>query len=174
MKQQLLLIQDVDGLGKKGEVVSVKPGFTRNFLLPYGHALIADRHTLKMRERLQQERAAQAEIDKKASFELASKLKEVILEHEVKVDPEGHMYGSVTQLDISRMLEEKGHEVERRQVNLHAPIKKIGEHKVPLRLKEDVEAYVTLRINAEGKPFKAEVQEVKEEAEKQAEEEASA
>jgi large subunit ribosomal protein L9 len=174
MKQQLLLLQDVDVLGKKGELVAAKPGFIRNFLLPFGHALIADKHTLKMRERLQQERTEQAEIDKKASFALAAKLKEVILEHEVKVDPEGHMYGSVTQLDISRLLQEKGHEVDRRQVNLAAPIKKIGEHKIPLRLKEDVEAYVTLRINAEGKPFEAEIQEMKEEAAKQEEEGASA
>lgn len=172
MKQHLLLLKDVDGLGRKGELVNAKPGFVRNFLLPYGHALIADEHTMKMQERLQQERSQQAELDRKASFELAGKLKDVVIVHEVKVDPEGHMYGSVTQLDLSRLLKEQGFEVDRRQVMLQNPIKKIGEHKVPLRLKEDVEAYFILRIHAEGKPFVAEVQEVKEEAEKANEEQA--
>ena len=65
MKQSLLLLKDVDGLGRSGEVVSAKPGFVRNFLLPQKHAVIADKHTLKMQARLQEERARHAEVDRK-------------------------------------------------------------------------------------------------------------
>lgn len=179
MKQQLLLLKDVEGLGRKGEIIArAKPGFVRNFLLPYGYAVTADKRTVKLQERLKEERAKQAEIDLKESRALASKLKELVLEQEVKVDTEGKMYGSVTHLEIAKLLQDQGHPVERKNILLAGPLKKLGEHKVPLRLKEGIEAQVKLTLIPEGGVAVAQKtshdEEVQENQESQEHEEASA
>ena len=112
MKQQLLLLQDVEALGKKGEIVTAKPGYIRNFLLPQGFAVVASPNTLRKQERLRAERAKQAVIDRKESEELAAQVEGSSLEIRVKVDPEGHMYGSVSAADIAQLFQEKGLPVE--------------------------------------------------------------
>lgn len=150
MRQELLLLEDVDGLGRSGEVVKPKPGHTRNYLLPKQKAVIADKHAMKMQAKLQEERARQAEIDRKEAEAYAKKLKEVVLEQKVKVDPEGKMYGSVTQMEIVTLLQEAGHDLERRNLLLPHPIKSLGTHAVGLRLKEGVEAEVQLKVVPEG------------------------
>ncbi|MCP5469324.1 MAG: 50S ribosomal protein L9 [Chlamydiales bacterium] len=151
MRQQLLLLEDVDGLGRSGDIVmNAKPGFIRNFLLPQKKALIADKHTLKMQAKLKEERAKQAEVDRKEAEALASKMAEVVLHQEVKVDTDGKMYGSVTQMEIVQLLKDAGHEIERRNLLLSHPIKTLGTHLVKLRLKENVEAEVKLKVTPEG------------------------
>ena len=79
MKQQLLLLQDVDALGKKGELVTAKPGYVRNYLLPQGFAVIASANTLRKQEILRAERAQQAIIDQKESQEVAQQVESIIL-----------------------------------------------------------------------------------------------
>lgn len=160
MKQQLLLLDDVDGLGRSGDVVTAKPGFIRNFLLPQKKAVIADKHTLKMQARLKEEREKRAAVDRKASEELAAKLADVVISTEVKIDPDGKMYGSVTSLDIARLMQEQGHPIERKHVMLSHPIKNLGRHTIELKLKEGVPASFTLEVTPEGGPLP-----VKEEAE---------
>jgi large subunit ribosomal protein L9 len=150
MKQQLLLLEDIDGLGRSGDVVSAKAGFIRNFLLPQKKAVVADKHTLKMQARLKEEREKRAAIDRKDSEALADKLKEVVLRTEVKTDPDGKMYGSVSSLDITRLLKEKGYALERKNVQLLQPIKTIGRHTIQLKLKEGVPATFLLEIEPEG------------------------
>lgn len=150
MKQELLLLQDVDGLGQKGDIASARPGYVRNYLLPQGLAVIASANTLRKRERLRQERAQQAIVDKKEAEELARQVESLILETRVKVDPEGHMYGSVSALDVANLYQQNGLPVERRYVQLPRPIKATGAHKIPLKLKEGVAATCTLHIIPEG------------------------
>ncbi|MDE3045170.1 MAG: 50S ribosomal protein L9 [Verrucomicrobiota bacterium] len=150
MKQQLLLLEDVDALGKKGEIVSARPGFTRNYLLPQGFAVVATPNMLRKQERLRAERAQQAIIDRQKSDELAQKIEGLTVEITVKVDPEGHMYGSVSALDITNLLVERGLPVERRNVAVNKPIKETGLHKITLRLKEGVNATFQLKIIPEG------------------------
>lgn len=154
MKQQLLLLKDVDALGKKGEIVSAKPGYVRNFLIPKGYAIVANTHTLRKQERLKQERREQAIIDRKESEELVAKLHDLILETKVKVDPEGHMYGSVSPNDILKLFEEKGVAMERKYILLTKPIKETGTHTIALRLKEGVETSCKLSIIPEGVEMK--------------------
>lgn len=153
MKQSLLLLEDVDGLGRSGDVVTAKPGFIRNFLLPQKKAVIADKQTLKMQARLKEERAKRAAVDRKESEEFAAKLTGMEISIEVKIDPEGKMYGSVTTLDISRLLQERGYGIERRQVLLPQPIKNLGRHTINLRLKENVPATFVLEVTPEGGPL---------------------
>lgn len=153
MKQQLLLLDDVDGLGRSGDVVTAKPGFIRNFLLPQKRAVIADKHTLKMQARLKEEREKKAVVDRKEAQEFADQIKDLVLITEVKVDPEGKLYGSVSTLDISRLLKEKGYPIERKNVLIAQPLKALGSHTINLRLKEGVPASFTLEIQPEGGPL---------------------
>ena len=150
MKQQLLLLQDVEALGKKGEIVSAKPGYVRNFLLPKGFAVIASPNTLRKQERLRAERAKQAVIDRRESEELLIQVEGTSIEIRVKVDPEGHMYGSVSAADIAHLFQEKGLPVEKKAVLVTKPIKETGVHKISLKLKEGITATCQLTIIPEG------------------------
>lgn len=150
MKQQLLLLSDVEALGKKGEIVSARPGYVRNFLLPQGFAIIASPHTLRQQEKLRAERAKQAVIDRKESEELALQVESVSLQIKVKVDPEGHMYGSVSAADIAQLFQEKGLPIEKRSILVNKPIKVTGAHKISLKLKEGISVVCTLSILPEG------------------------
>ncbi len=151
MATKLLLVQDVEDLGRSGDIVSVKPGYARNFLIPQKLAMVADKRALQLQARLQEERKQRAIVDRKESEELAGKLESVVLTTIVKVDHDGHMYGSVTALDIVKMLEEQGYSaLEKRSVQLKHPIKTTGSHKIHLKLNEGVAAEVTLKVVAEN------------------------
>ncbi len=150
MKQQLLLLEDVDGLGRSGDVVTAKPGFIRNFLLPQQKAVSADKHTLKMQARLKEEREKRAAVDRKEAEVQAEQIKTLVLAIEVKVDPDGKMYGSVSTLDIARLLQAKGYQIERKSVLLSQAVKTLGNHTINLRLKEGVPATFTLEVQPEG------------------------
>lgn len=147
MATKLLLLDDVEGLGRKGDVVSARPGYIRNFLIPQQLAVIADSYTLRMQERLKQERDQRALVDKKESEELAARIQDTTHATMVKVDPEGHMYGSVAAVDIVHLLQkEAGITIERRMILLPHPIKEIGVHTIKLKLKEGVPASFTLKV----------------------------
>lgn len=148
-KTQLLLLEDVTNLGKKGDLASAKPGFVRNFLLPQKKAVIADKRTIRMQEKLQEERAKQAAKDKKESETLAARLKEMTFTIKVKNDTQGHLYGSVGPVEVVKVLADEGITIERKNVVLPKPIKMVGTHDVQLRLKEDVPASFKLTVEGE-------------------------
>jgi large subunit ribosomal protein L9 len=149
MQYQLLLVEDVDDLGRSGEIVKVKPGYARNFLLPRKVAVIADKGTLRMQARLQEERAKRAEVDKREAEALALGINGKEMTILVKVDQEGHMYGSVSALDIVHLFEKEGIKLERRNVVLPHPLKELGTFKINLRLKEGVPATIVLKVESE-------------------------
>lgn len=150
MATKVLLIEDVESHGRKGEVVSVKPGFFRNFLHPQGFAVIADKHTLRQQERLKEERLKIALQDKKDSEEVAAKLEGITLTAVVKVDQEGHMYGSVTAHEVAHLLKSQGHfELDKHCIALKHPIKETGIHAIPVKLKEGVTASFNLKVVSE-------------------------
>jgi large subunit ribosomal protein L9 len=168
-KYNILLLEDVINYGRKGDLVHVAPGFARNYLLPKKKALLANRVTIKMREKLQQERKVQAEIDRKESEKLAQKLEGKTFETTVKVDPEGHLYGSVTTHDIMEIVVREGFTIEKKHVALLHPIKQIGTYQVNLRLPEGVEVSIGLLVKPDREIVKkaapaAVVAEVTEEA----------
>jgi large subunit ribosomal protein L9 len=149
MKQQYLLIEDVEDVGRSGELIFAKPGFARNFLLPQQKAVLASAHTLRMQTKLQAERAAKAAIEKTEAEALAQKLQGKELSITVKVDPEGNMYGSVGVSDIIDLFAKEGIEVDRRTVGMTKPIKQVGEHQLTLKLKEGVTCGYLLKIVGE-------------------------
>jgi large subunit ribosomal protein L9 len=150
MKMQLLLLEDVDNLGRSGDVVTAKRGFIRNFLLPRKKAVIASPHTLRKQAALKEEREKRAAVDKKESEALAAKLVGFSLRIEVKVDPEGNMYGSVTAHDLSEKMKEKGFPLEKSNFQLQQPIRAMGPQMIQVKLKEGVKAPFELQIHPEG------------------------
>ena len=148
--QQLLLLEDIHNLGRKGDLVRAKAGFVRNFLVPQKKAVIADKRTLRMRDKLQEERRLQAIEDKKDAEAIAHLIDGKSFTVDAKVDHEGHMYGSIGATDIVKLLKEHGATVDRHQVSLGKPLKTLGVHSIPLKLKEGVKAAFTLVIEAEG------------------------
>lgn len=148
---KLLLLEDVSNLGRSGDIVSVRRGFARNYLVPKGHALPATKQALRRQAQLQEEREKRASADRADAEVIAKKLCVAVLETKVKVDPEGHMYGSVSALDVIRMLSEQlDLEVDKHFVILPHAIKTTGIHKVPFKLQEGVEAEVTLKVISEA------------------------
>jgi len=154
MAAKLLLIEDVEDLGRSGDVVNVKPGFARNFLLPRGFAVVADKGTLRMQARLKDEREKKAAVDKAEAEKSAEQISGITLSTIVKVDHEGHMYGSVTAHDIAELIQSQGNiAIEKRAIVLKHPIKKVGVHKINVKLKEGVTGVVTLKVMTEEGQF---------------------
>ncbi len=152
IKKQLLLLEDVVNLGKKGELAVAKLGFIRNYLLPQKRAVIADKRTIRMQEQLKEERKVQSAQDKKDADVQALQLKDKTLTIKAKNDTQGHLYGSIAVADIVKILsEQEGITIERKNVILSKPIKMVGVHEVHLRLKENVLATFKLKIEGETK-----------------------
>ncbi len=149
MKQiQVILRDDVPNLGDAGELVRVRPGYARNYLLPQGKAILAtagnlrelEHHKRVIEERLGREQK-QLEAERK-------RIEAVSVEIAAQVGEEGKLFGSVTAAQIVEKLAEQGVEVDRRKVQLAEPIKEAGEHEVPVRLRRDVVATVTVKVVA--------------------------
>lgn len=143
---EIILRQGVENLGKPGDVVSVRAGYARNYLLPRGLAYEATPGNLK---RIAQERtrleAAENER-REAARGVAAQLEQVSLTFSARVGEEGKLFGSVTAADIQAQLEAQGLKVERRQIDLHEPIKALGVYKVPVRLHADVKPEIRVWV----------------------------
>jgi large subunit ribosomal protein L9 len=160
MSKNILLLEDVHGLGKQGEVVgNAKPGYIRNFLLPRlrrapgemprSLAVLATPNMVRKQAKLVEDRAKQAVINLKESQDLAKQIESVQLSITVKVNPMGQMYGAVSPHDISDLLAQRGIPVDKRYI-LTKPIKETGTHKIHFKLKEEISASCDLTIHAEG------------------------
>jgi len=146
MQHQVLLLKDLPSGGRKGEIVKAKAGHIRNYLVPYGFGVSVDKRTLRMQEALRAERDKQAAIDRKESVQAAEKIKAATFSIVAKVDPDGHMYGSVSAGEIVKIFAEHGIEIDRRSVRIGSPIRTLGNHTIPLVLKEGVEAFAVLEV----------------------------
>ena len=143
---EVILRQGIENLGKPGDVVKVKNGYARNYLLPHGLAYEATPGNLK-RIQLERDRLEAAENGRRATAqELATKLEQVSLTFSARVGDEGKLFGSVTASDIAQQLEAQGHHVEKRQIELHEPIKALGVYRVPVRLHADVKPEVRVWV----------------------------
>ena len=135
---EVILRQAVDNLGHPGDVVTVSNGFARNYLLPRGVTFPA---TEGNKKRITQEKArleAAESARRDTAQQLADRMTEVSITFAARVGEEGKLFGSVTAGDIAQQLEAQGFHVERRQIDLHEPIKALGVYRVPLRLHADV------------------------------------
>ena len=144
---EVILLQDTRNLGKRGEVVSVRPGYARNYLLPQGVALEANKGNLAFFEQ-QREKidAAHAKAIEEAQ-EIAAKINEVRIKVSKRVGESGTLYGSVTTMDVVAALAARGVTVEKRQVDLGAiSLKTLGEHTITIDVHADVDAEMVVEI----------------------------
>ena len=149
MPVQVILRDDVPNLGKIGEVVRVKPGYARNFLLPRGLAVEASPKNLRTLEHHKRVIAAKADREHKSAEATASRLSGVKLLVRARAGEEGRLFGSVTNMDVERLLAEKGFHVERRRIVLPEPIKQLGTFPIMVQIGRAVRATIELTVEAE-------------------------
>ena len=147
---EVILREHVENLGRRGEIVKVADGYARNYLLPRKLALLATAGNKKQIEREREKFDAREADEKRVADGLAQHLANVEVVIARKVGETDALYGSVTTVDIADALAAKGIEVERRKLQLHEPIKQIGEFNVPIKLHRDVTAQVKVKVVAEG------------------------
>jgi large subunit ribosomal protein L9 len=143
---KVILLSDQRHLGKRGEVVDVKPGFGRNYLLPQGIALQATHANITFFEHQRGKIDAQHAQQRVAAEATAARMADVRLEIPKRVGETDTLYGSVTASDVAELLERKGFPVDRRRIDLEGGIKTLGEHKVRIELHSEVVAEVTVVV----------------------------
>ena len=147
---RVILTEDIPKLGDAGDVVRVKPGYGRNYLIPQGLAHLATAGRVKEIEhnkRVIEERVKKAVKVHEAT---AARLAGLTLEFEMQSNEEGKLFGSVTNADIQQRLAEQGFEIERRKIELSEHIKQIGEHDVRVRLHREVRVEIKLKVISSG------------------------
>ena len=143
---KLVLRKDIAGLGSAGDVVDVKAGYARNFLLPREAAYHATDSMVKQVEIEKRKAAAAMEKELSAARELAEKLGSVSLTVAVEAGEEDRIFGSVTSIDIAKALAEEGHEIERHDIVLDDPLKELGVYAVKVKILKDVTAEVKVWV----------------------------
>ena len=143
---EVILRQAVENLGKPGDLVAVKSGYARNYLIPRGFALPATEGNKKRIEQ-QKARLEAAEGERRdAAQQVADRLEQVSLTFSARVGEEEKLFGSVTAADIAQQLQSQGFDIEKRQIDLHDPIKSLGVYRVPVKLHADVKAEVKVWV----------------------------
>ena len=147
---KVLLREDIDDLGARGEIVRVRAGYARNYLLPRNLAVEATAGNVKG---IEQERAAllKKEAKERATAEGQSQqMGSLVLEFKRKPGEQGALYGLVTSMDLAEALKERGYEIDRHRIHLREPLKRLGEYSVPVRLHREVTVDLQVKVAPEG------------------------
>ncbi len=147
---KILLREDVDDLGARGEIVRVKAGYARNYLLPRKLAVEATAGNVKQIERERALLLKKAANERATADAQAEKMGALVLTFERKAGELGALYGSVTSMDIAEALQERGYEIDRHRIHLREPIKRLGDFTVPLRLHREVSVDLQVKVAPEG------------------------
>ena len=147
---KVILKQDVKGLGHEGDLKDVKDGYARNFLLPNGKAVVADKGAIANWERHKDQREERDRSVRAAAEATAQKLSELKLEIPVKAGERGRLFGAVTSHQIADLVARNGIELDRHALHLREPIKALGDYRVEVRLMPGVDATLAVSVVAEG------------------------
>ncbi len=148
MPVEVILKTKIEGLGSEADIVSVKPGYARNFLIPKDFAAPATNATKRQVEELKRKRAEREAAELNAAQELAGKLGKLKLVFTLEAgEGQEKSFGAVTNLDIATKLKEAGYEVDRKKIDLPKPIKDTGEHEVTVKLGSDITATLHVTVN---------------------------
>ena len=145
---QVILQQDVDKLGKSGELVRVRPGFARNFLLPRQLAVPATSQAVKRIEHEKAVALAKAEKSKKEAREIAAKVDALTIKLSLKAGEDGKLFGSVGTKDLEHAIAAQGLKIDRKTIKLAEPIKQLGSYEIPVKLVSDVGATLKVEVVA--------------------------
>jgi large subunit ribosomal protein L9 len=146
---QVILRDDVPNLGRPGDVVKVRPGYARNFLLPRSLAVEANPKNLRAFEHEKRLALLRREAKRSDALKIKERLEQLTIEIAARAGEGGKLFGSVTNIDIERALGGLGVSIDRRRILLAEPIKELGEFVVPVRVDADVEASLKLKVAAE-------------------------
>jgi large subunit ribosomal protein L9 len=146
---EVILKEDVNNLGHRGDVVKVAEGYGRNYLLPKKLAMEANAANKAVIEQMKASAVRRSAKEKAEAEALVVQLNSVALVFERKVGENDHLFGSVTSADIAHQLEQKGFNIDRRKVHLEEPLKQVGEFHVPVKLHRDVTAHVPVTVKGE-------------------------
>jgi len=147
--QEVILREDVPNLGHIGDVVRVRPGYARNYLLPRGLAIDASHRNLRTLEHEKRVLGAKAERQRHAAEGVKSKLDGLTLTVRALAGETGRLFGSVTNLDVERLLAERGFSIDRRRILLSDPIKDLGTHAVAVQIGGGVRATIQVIVEAD-------------------------
>ena len=147
---QIILQEDVEKLGNRGDVVTVKPGYARNFLLPHKLAIEATAGNMKALERIRGSLAKKTATELDAAQKQAELLTGVSLKFTRKTGENDQMFGSVTTADIADRLKAQGFEVDKRQIQLKDPVKALGEYPVTVKVFRDITAEIKIHVDKEA------------------------
>lgn len=146
----VLLRDEVDHVGGRGELVKVKAGYARNYLLPQGLASLATKGNVKQIEQEREALLKKAAVERSTAEAQAAQMGDIALSFERKAGDHGTLFGSVTSMDIAEALQAKGYEIDRRRINLKEAIKETGEYTVNVKLHREVTLAVPVTVTAEG------------------------
>ena len=147
---KVILKRDVKGVGREGDMKDVKNGYARNFLVPTGAAVVADKGAVANWERHRDTREERDKAVRAEAEATAERLRELKLEIAVKSGERGRLFGAVTAHQIADHIHREGIELDRHAIHLREPIKTLGDHRVDVRLMHGVDSTVTVAIVAEG------------------------
>lgn len=147
---KVLLREDIDTLGGRGEVVKVRAGYARNYLLPQGLATLATKGNIKQIEGERTALLKKASVEKSTAEAQGEQMKDISLQFERKAGEHGVLFGSVTSMDIAQALQEKGYEIDRRKIVLKDAIKETGDYTVTVKLHREVPLQIPVTVTAEG------------------------
>jgi large subunit ribosomal protein L9 len=143
---EIILKETIPSLGKAGDMIKVANGYARNFLLPKGKAIFAEKKNISQIERQQASILAKAAKEHDGFDALATKLGELEISIPVRVGENDRLYGSVTNLDIANAIESQGYSIDRKKIQMDEPIKALGEFEIPVKLSPDVRAVIKVNV----------------------------
>ena len=143
---EVILIDDVEGVGKKGATVKVAAGYARNFLLPRRLAIETGAKAAKVFQEMSRQRTIANDKARKIAEAVAEKYRGVIVEATARAGEDGTLFGSITSGDIAELLAKQGLETDRRKIELPEAIKTVGDHPVTVKIHQGVEAPITVRV----------------------------
>lgn len=146
---KLILREEVPSLGEAGDLVSVKPGYARNYLLPKGKAILATESNVTELEHHKRVVAEKVARELKNFTAAKDRIQGLGIEVSAQAGEGGKLFGSITTARVAELLAEKGVEVDRRKILLKDPIKEVGDHEVPIRLHRDVTATLKVKVTAQ-------------------------
>jgi large subunit ribosomal protein L9 len=147
---EVILKEDINNLGHRGDVVKVADGYGRNYLLPKKLAMEANAANKAVIEQMKASAVRRSAKEKTEAEALVVQLNNVALVFERKVGENDHLFGSVTSADIAHQLEEKGFSIDRRKVQLEEPLKQLGEFHIPVKLHREVTAHVAVTVKGDA------------------------
>ena len=146
---KVVLLKDVKGTGKKGDIKEVADGYAKNFLLKNGFAKIANAAALSENTRQKEAEEFHKEMKKQDAIALAAKLKNLKIDIAIKCGENGKMFGSITSKEISENLKSLGYEIDKRKIELPEPIKAVGQYQISIKLHPEVSAKIEVEILAQ-------------------------